>query len=177
LTILIDRLLDFARTTSNTRSYRFTTGRIDKVAMSVVDEYHDLLEEGGFKVDISCEDNLPAVKMDPEAMAQVLRNLLDNSIKYSGQRRHLAVKISATSSKVLVAICDSGIGISHSEQRNIFQKFYRVHTGMIHDVKGTGLGLSICERIVREHKGRISVESSPGKGSIFTVALPACQQP
>jgi signal transduction histidine kinase len=176
LTILIERLLDLARTPSNQRSYHFTTARIEEVLGFVLDEYRDVFREREFSVEISFEDALPAVKIDREAMAQVFRNLLDNAIKYSGEGRELMVGVSKAPSKVLVVIRDSGIGISRSEHRNIFQKFYRVHTGMVHDVKGTGLGLSICERIVREHNGRISVESCPGKGSIFTVHLPAYHQ-
>jgi signal transduction histidine kinase len=173
LTLLIDRLLEFVRATSTKRAYAFTLASIEKVVLSVLQEFRDLLQQGNFRVDISCERDLPAIKMDPEAMGQVIRNLLDNSIKYSDESRSITVRVFRKAGDVLVTICDRGIGISSKEQRNIFRKFYRVHTGMVHDVKGTGLGLSICERIIRDHKGRISVESSPGKGSMFTLHLPA----
>jgi two-component system phosphate regulon sensor histidine kinase PhoR len=74
---------------------------------------------------------------------------------------------------VTIAVTDQGIGIPRQEQEKIFDKFYRVGTGLVHDVKGSGLGLAIVKHIVEAHRGKVTVESEPGQGSTFTLHLPA----
>ena len=81
--------------------------------------------------------------------------------------------LSAGKGYVEIAVRDRGIGIARDEQRRIFERFHRVGTGLVHDVKGSGLGLSIVHHIVAAHGGRVTVVSEPGKGSSFTMLLPA----
>jgi two-component system phosphate regulon sensor histidine kinase PhoR len=82
------------------------------------------------------------------------------------------VRVDQALNFVTVAVTDSGIGIGADELEKIFEKFYRVSTGLVHDVKGSGLGLSIVKHVVEAHRGKVTVESSPGDGSIFTIFLP-----
>ncbi|HEV7921100.1 MAG TPA: sensor histidine kinase, partial [Thermoanaerobaculia bacterium] len=106
-------------------------------------------------------------------LAQAVVNLLDNAVKYSGDQRDVAVRIATVrEGEVRIEIRDHGIGIAPSEQKKIFDKFYRVGSGLVHDVKGSGLGLAIVSHIVKAHGGRVEVASAPGEGSAFTIVLP-----
>lgn len=99
-------------------------------------------------------------------------NLLDNAAKYSGSARVIEVRVQSQGEAVTIAVTDHGIGIAPEEQDKIFEKFYRVSTGFVHDVKGSGLGLSIVCHIVEAHRGQVTVESEPGHGSTFMIHLP-----
>jgi two-component system, OmpR family, phosphate regulon sensor histidine kinase PhoR len=109
---------------------------------------------------------------DHTHIQNIVYNLLDNAIKYSGEKP--LIRISTTSSITGIEFCvqDNGIGISRENQKRIFETLYRVPTGNVHDVKGFGLGLSYVKAIVEKHGGQIHVESEPGKGSRFYVRLP-----
>jgi signal transduction histidine kinase len=110
--------------------------------------------------------------MDRDAMAQAISNLLDNAIKYSLEVKQLSINTERRGADVSIEIADRGIGIPRAEHAKVFEKFYRVGNGLVHDVKGSGLGLSLVKHIVEAHKGMISVESDVGVGSRFTILLP-----
>ena len=105
------------------------------------------------------------INADRMHLGNILNNLIDNAIKYSGET--VAISIKATARQI--SIKDNGIGISDSDIKHIFEKFYRAHTGNIHDVKGYGLGLYYVKSIVEKHGWTITAESEPGKGTVFTV--------
>ncbi|MDR1154052.1 MAG: HAMP domain-containing histidine kinase [Bacteroidales bacterium] len=119
--------------------------------------------------------NLDAVNSVAEAdevhFTNVLFNLIDNAVKYSGGRPDITISTADTPDGLSVSIQDRGIGISKADQKRIFDQFYRVSTGNVHNVKGFGLGLSYVKNVVRAHSGRIEVESEPGHGTRFTVFL------
>src|SRR5207253_92404 len=96
-----------------------------------------------------------------------------NAIKWSSARGTIRVRCDADGASASVTIADSGPGIPRDEQRRIFERFYRVHTGLLHDVKGSGIGLAIVKHIVDAHRGEIELVSDPGKGSAFTLRFPA----
>lgn len=102
----------------------------------------------------------------------VICNLLDNALKYSGNAPEITIGLTRQNKTVQLFVYDQGIGISKSEQKMVFEKFYRAHTGNRHDVKGFGLGLSFAKDVVEHLGGKISVQSEPGKGSKFFVELP-----
>ena len=115
-----------------------------------------------FTVDIPSDFTVNADRMH---LSNILNNLIDNAVKYSGEG--VSISIAADGSRLTVS--DNGIGMSPSDLKHIFEKFYRAHTGNLHDVKGYGLGLYYVHSIVEKHGWNISVESEPGKGTVFTV--------
>jgi two-component system phosphate regulon sensor histidine kinase PhoR len=109
---------------------------------------------------------------DPVHLANAVFNLVDNAMKYSPERPHVVVRSSNDRGKLRIDVQDNGIGIRREDMKHIFERFYRVHTGNVHNVKGFGLGLHYVQSIAHAHDGRVSAVSEPGKGSTFTLELP-----
>ena len=137
------------------------------------------LQQDSFTVRVeSDEPALPPVLIDPEAIGQVIVNLMDNAVKYSGGSREIIIRIGRRFEFATVSVADFGVGIPPAEREKIFERFHRVSTGMVHDVKGSGLGLALVKHIVEAHGGTIQVQSELGSGSTFTVSLPFwCSDP
>ena len=111
--------------------------------------------------------------VDEVHFSNIVSNLIDNAIKYS-KENHLYISITSKNigKNFRLTIEDNGIGMSKETQRNIFEKFYRAHTGNLHNVKGFGLGLSYVKAMTEAHGGKVTVDSEPGKGSLFTLDFP-----
>jgi signal transduction histidine kinase len=173
LTQLINNILDFSRIESAEKKYRFCEGDVSDVVARTVAAFAVPLRERGFTIDYEPPTTpLPPVRFDRDAVGQVIVNLLDNAVKYSGERKEIAVHVELVRDEVRISVADRGIGIPAREQKKIFEKFYRVGSGLVHDVKGSGLGLAIVHHVAKAHGGRVDVSSVPGEGSLFTVALP-----
>ncbi len=174
LSRLIDNILDFSRIESGQKTYEFLETELEGVLDSTLATFEVRTRQSGFDVElIGPGSPLPPVRIDPDAIGQALHNLLDNAVKYSGDSRKITVRLFRENDSVVISVQDGGIGIARDEQKKIFERFHRVGTGAIHDVKGSGLGLSIVHHIVRAHRGTVTVESELGKGSTFSVRLPA----
>jgi signal transduction histidine kinase len=130
-------------------------------------------KEGTIAVDLGAERT--TVNADEVHLSNVFMNLLDNANKYSPGKPEIRVTTSNTGSSVAVAVEDKGIGMSPETQHRVFDKFFRVTSGNIHNIKGFGLGLSYAKAIVLAHKGALNVSSQPGKGSRFEVVLPLAE--
>ena len=109
---------------------------------------------------------------DEVHFSNIIFNLLDNAIKYSKEGLQIDLSTSNTGQMLTIRIKDNGIGMTKETQAHIFEKFYRAHTGNLHDVKGFGLGLSYVKAMVDAHGGKVRVESALGKGTTFIVTLP-----
>jgi signal transduction histidine kinase len=169
---VIDNILDFSKIEAGRKTYNFAHGDMAEVIENVLSSYRYQITNSGFDVQTNIQPDLPPVLIDREAMAQAISNLVDNAIKYSGDVKQLSIKTETLGSDLSIEIADRGIGIPRAEQDRVFEKFYRVGNGLVHDVKGSGLGLSLVKHIIEAHKGTISVESDVGKGTRFTILLP-----
>ena len=109
---------------------------------------------------------------DPVHLANAVFNLVDNAMKYSPERPRVVLRSSNDRGRLCIAVQDNGIGIQREDLKHIFERFYRVHTGNVHNVKGFGLGLHYVQSIAQAHNGRVNVVSEQGKGSTFTLELP-----
>ncbi|NUN69035.1 MAG: GHKL domain-containing protein [Bacteroidetes bacterium] len=177
LTRLINNILNFSRMESRTRRYTFAPADLNALIGSVLTVYSYRLETLGFTVETSLAPELPLITADEEAIAEALHNLIDNAIKYSGERKFLRLTTAVEQDAVRITVQDRGIGIPQEHQGKVFEKFYRVSQGLVHTAKGSGLGLAIVHHIVHAHSGTITVQSEPGSGSTFTVTLPVTPPP
>ncbi|HEY7182301.1 MAG TPA: HAMP domain-containing sensor histidine kinase [Blastocatellia bacterium] len=177
LTNVINNILDFSRIESGRKLFQFESCDLKELVNETLDAFAVHLKQNGFTLSYdSPQTPLPNVVIDPDAIALALTNLLDNAIKYSGDVKEIGVAITQTVRHVSVAVSDRGIGIAADEHERIFEKFYRIGAGLVHDVKGSGLGLSLVKHIVVAHQGRITLHSKPGEGSTFTIHLPVAEQ-
>jgi two-component system phosphate regulon sensor histidine kinase PhoR len=128
-------------------------------------------KKGTVSVELSAQE--PDVEADRLHLTNAINNLLDNAIKYCKTIPSIIIRTINQKEGIVVEVHDNGIGIGHENQKRVFQKFYRVPTGNLHDVKGFGLGLSYVKTIVEAHKGKISLQSELGKGCIFRIYLPS----
>jgi two-component system phosphate regulon sensor histidine kinase PhoR len=129
------------------------------------------LEKHG-KVDVEFTAEKHELQADRLHLTNVFHNLLDNAVKYCKDIPLLNIRTRNHQTGIIIEVNDNGIGISPENQKRIFQKFYRVSTGNVHDVKGFGLGLSYVKTVIDAHGGYVSVKSEVGRGSIFSVFIP-----
>jgi len=173
LSRLIDNILDFSRIESGRKDYRFVEADLAEVVESTVDTFQVRLAESGFTVEyVPPAEELPPLRIDPDAMGQVLHNLVDNAVKYSGESRLVTVRLEREGDSVVCSVEDRGVGIPSGEQAKVFDRFHRAGSSLTHDVKGSGLGLSIVQHIVAAHGGEVGMESAPGRGTTVRVRLP-----
>jgi signal transduction histidine kinase len=173
LTRLVNDILDFSKLESGRRALRFEAVDLRAVVDETLRAFAMRLDREGFTVAVSAPAALPAAWADRDAVGQVLANLLDNAIKYSGAAREVAIELAPESGGVRLSVADRGAGIAPGEQRRIFEAFYRAGSELVPDAKGSGLGLAIVKRVVEAHGGSVGVESRPGAGSRFDVYWPA----
>lgn len=177
LTALINNILDFSRIEAGRKEYEFRETDIADLVHNTLDSYRYQIEQQGFEFDESIDANLPNVRVDREAIARALVNLVNNALKYSAEQKYLGVKLYRENGVVKLEVADHGIGISRRDQVKIFEKFYRAGDPLVHNTKGSGLGLSLVRHITEAHGGAIEVESAPGTGSKFILSLPVSNGP
>ncbi|HLE63616.1 MAG TPA: HAMP domain-containing sensor histidine kinase [Pyrinomonadaceae bacterium] len=172
LTALINNILDFSRIEAGRKEYDFRETDIAELVRNTLDAYRFQIEQQGFAFEQSIDPSIPRVRVDREAIARALVNLVNNALKYSANEKFIGVKLYRADGALKLEVVDRGIGITRREQSKIFEKFYRTGDALVHNTKGSGLGLSLVRHITQAHGGEVVVESTPGKGSKFTVSLP-----
>lgn len=172
LTALINNILDFSRIEAGRKEYEFRETDIAELVHNTLDSYRYQIEQQGFAFEENIDTTLPTVRVDREAIARALVNLVNNALKYSTNEKFLGVKLYKEDGAVKLEVADHGIGIARRDQSKIFEKFYRAGDPLVHNTKGSGLGLSLVRHITHAHGGQIELESIPGKGSKFILSLP-----
>jgi signal transduction histidine kinase len=172
LTALINNILDFSRIEAGRKEYDFRETDIADLVRNTLDAYRYQIEQQGFAFEQSIDASIPRVRVDREAIARALVNLVNNALKYSANEKFLGVRLYRSNDSLKLEVVDRGIGITRREQSKIFEKFYRTGDPLVHNTKGSGLGLSLVRHITQAHGGEVQVESTPGKGSKFTLSLP-----
>jgi len=144
--------------------------RLPRLARSVADDFAHYGENYRFVVDFPAD--FPIVDADPQRVTQVLRNLVDNAVKYSPDGGLIVVRGEAREAEIVISVADQGVGIAPEHLNRLFEKFFRIKSGLGRHVVGTGLGLPIARTIVESHGGRIWAESQVGQGTTLYFTLP-----
>jgi two-component system phosphate regulon sensor histidine kinase PhoR len=145
---------------------------VHDLLLGVMDSFKLQLEAKPSNVETYFEAKVHSIKADEEHLLHVFSNLIDNAIKYSKDTIDITIHTSNINNKIVVSIEDQGIGMSSDTTKHIFEKFYRAHSGNIHNVKGFGLGLSYVKWVVDMHKGKIQVDSQEEAGTKIEITLP-----
>jgi two-component system, OmpR family, phosphate regulon sensor histidine kinase PhoR len=145
---------------------------VHNLIREVISNYTLQLQEIDGRIELELNADSDLINGDEVHMRNLISNLVDNAVKYSKEKLVLRIASYNNGKNLVIKFEDNGIGMTKETLRRIFEKFYRAHTGNLHNVKGFGLGLSYVKTIVDAHDGRIKVDSSPGKGSIFTIEIP-----
>ncbi|WP_462266706.1 sensor histidine kinase [Mucilaginibacter sp.] len=163
----IERVLNIARIEKNDFKLDVTTVDINELITDVLDSMALKLQKYEAQVHLHLDAVQAVIKADELHFSNVLYNLVDNAIKYSSGKPELTISTLNRNDQLIIRVADKGIGMSRDQQAKIFEQFYRVPTGNLHDVKGFGLGLSYVNTIVNRLDGSISVKSEKDKGSEF----------
>lgn len=172
LSRLVDNVLDFAAIERGAKSYQLRLEPLDAAIVSSVEAARPTLEQLGMEVHLELPDDVPRLWIDRDAVGQVLTNLLSNAAKYGAEGAWVRVRVRPVADGVELSVADRGIGISEAELPRVFDDFFRSADPKVRRTKGTGIGLAIVRYIVEAHGGTIGVESTPGRGSTFTIVLP-----
>lgn len=142
------------------------------IIQEAMENFHLQLEGKGGRAELQLNAKNDLILADEVHFMNIITNLIDNAVKYSKENLVIRITTHGTAKNLIIRIEDNGIGMSKETQRRIFEKFYRAHTGNLHNVKGFGLGLSYVKTIVDAHQGKIKVDSIVGKGTNFTLEFP-----
>ncbi len=175
LTRLINNVLDFSRLERGEKKYNFQECDLVKVARETAESYRPHLENNRFKFDCACPEHRLGVRGDPDALAQIIVNLLSNAEKYSLATKEILLQIARRDGPLPCAeikILDRGTGVPRGSEEKIFEKFYRAHDSLSRGIQGSGLGLTLARQIARAHGGDVVYEAREGGGSCFCLRLP-----
>ena len=168
----VERVLQIAAIDKKDFSLNKETLDLHKVVESLIDNNKIQVEKNGGRITSFLDAAICEVEADETHITNCIMNLLDNANKYSPESPNIIVRTESDQQSFRISVQDHGIGMSKETQKHVFEKFYRVPTGDRHDVKGFGLGLSYVKNMVEAHDGEIQLESTPGKGSKFTIKIP-----
>jgi len=172
LSRFLHNILDYGKIEQGAAVYHLRPAVLQDVIKESAELFRPVLEERGFDFELSLPAETVRVDVDADAVKQALSNLIDNAIKYSGEKKRIRVELSDGGRSWEIAVKDDGIGIAAGDIEKIFQKFFRSAQAGAMRPEGAGLGLKIIRHIMDAHKGDVRVESKEGEGSVFTLAFP-----
>jgi signal transduction histidine kinase len=170
VTTTLDALMDLAEAEAGTMPLRVERTNLADIVSDAADLYSDVAEQKGVQLTASASGPL-YIDGDPNRLAQAIANLLDNAVKYTPPGGRVAITASISGGRPVVEVSDTGIGISPDDLPHIWERLYRGDRSR--STRGLGLGLGLVKAIAVAHGGDVSVESTPGRGSVFTLHLPA----
>jgi signal transduction histidine kinase len=172
LTRLVNDVLDISRIEAGHMNWQMTSVEVSELLADLGRTFAPLISLAHLTFDVQIVSELTRVHADRDRLHQVIANLLNNAMKFTPAGGVIVLRGEIVDGDVRVSVSDTGIGVAESDQERIFEKFQQVGDTLTDKPRGTGLGLPICRDIVEHHQGRMWVESTPGVGSTFTVALP-----
>jgi two-component system phosphate regulon sensor histidine kinase PhoR len=171
LKLQVDQILKIAMLESSKKKLKMSSFDFNDMIREVAEKMKIRFEKVSCIVDLKLEATKAVVIGDRDHLMNVMFNLVDNALKYSKGTPHIRIHSFNRDHRLYVQIEDKGIGIPQEAQKHIFEKFYRVPTGNVHNVKGFGLGLNYVKEIIQSHGGKITLKSNPGEGTTFTFYL------
>ena len=171
----VEKVLQMAQIEKRNVELKFHPFDLHDIIRDAVVNAELKVQAKGGSISTQLEATNAEITGDITHISGIINNLLDNAEKYTPNNPEIVISTRNVKGGIEFTIADNGIGMSKDALKNIFEKFYRVHTGNIHNVKGFGLGLSYVKAMVEAHHGKVSVRSETGKGSAFTVMLPSKQ--
>ena len=173
LSHLIDNILDFSRMEEDRKHYRFEVIDLAPLMKKLVTSFQHQLDERGFELNFNSDSKNVFVNADRDSIIQVVYNLLDNAVKFSGSSKRIEICLEETkNNEQRIKVRDFGLGINKKDVERVFDRFYRSSESQKLAIKGSGIGLTLVQRIVEAHKGRIKLDSEVGEGSTFHIYLP-----
>lgn len=172
----VEKVLQIAAIDRKDYNLKHELLRMSDMVKSAADHISMQVEQRGGRLNMIEKAEKDLVQGDEMHLTNIILNLLDNANKYSPEAPNITLRTASDEEDFIISIHDKGIGMTRDQQKHIFEKFYRVPTGNLHNVKGFGLGLAYVHRIVEAHGGRIHVDSEPGKGSKFSITIPLAHE-
>ncbi len=169
---LVSNILSFSKIEEGKKIYKKEKTDIVIWLKEVINNYKKENIESGIIINVQLDNNMPALHIDRDAMAQAIFNLLDNAAKFSRGKKEAEVTAERKNYSIIIKVKDKGIGIENDEKDKIFEKFYRGESALKYLIKGTGLGLALVKYTVEAHNGHIDVDSESGWSTVFTITLP-----
>jgi two-component system phosphate regulon sensor histidine kinase PhoR len=168
----VENVLRISKLERNELEIKKEPHQINDFIEEAIDHVSLILEDRGGEVQTHFNATRNTVLLNDVHFTNVLVNILDNAMKYSMEKPVITISTENIKDFVVIKIQDNGIGMSKAAQKKVFEKFFREHTGDLHNFKGHGLGLAYVKQIVDDHNGQVFVESEKGKGSTFIIKLP-----
>lgn len=168
----VEKVLQASVFENGSMNLKYNNADINNIIRNISDNFSLQIAEKQGMITLSLDEDECFAMVDEAHFSNMLSNLIDNGIKYSPEVPNIEITTKSSESSILLTVSDNGIGIKKDDLKRIFERFYRVPTGNVHNVKGFGLGLSYVKKVLDEHNATITATSQPGQGTVFQIKLP-----